>query len=556
MTENELHKYILETFPTENEKCEWKEFKSLKSSISGRKGEDVVSYVSAIANMSGGNLIIGIKDTTADIVGIEDFDTYSLENIKFRILGNCSNLDSEKFTVNEFNTSDTKKIIWIFNVPKHQHRLPVYAHKKAWQRIDDNLVEITNERLNSILNEIVQTSDWSSIIVEDARIEDLDENAIAKARVEFVKRNPKYVDEIKTWNDRKFLDKALLTIKGKITRAALILLGKEESEHFLGSFVKIRWNLKTLNNQDKDYEIFSIPFLLNIDEVYKKIRNLKYRYMPDGTLFPDEILRYDPFNIREPLNNAIAHQDYSQGGRINVIEFEDDHLVFSNYGIFLPKSVEKVVLSDAPEEIYRNPFLVSAMKNLGMVDTQGGGIRKIYNNQIERFFPMPDYDLSDGKVKVTITGRILNEEFARILKKNQNLFLEDVILLDRVQKNKPISNEELLYLKKKKFIEGRKPNVYLSFKVIEPTKNEELIAEYISNKSFDDEHFKKMIFEYISKGREVKRKSIDSLIIPKLSMTLTDSQKKNKVKNYLSALSKEKKIICSSYGIWRILDKI
>ena len=98
--------------------------------------------------------------------------------------------------------------------------------------------------------------------------------------------------------------------------------------------------------------------------------------------------------------------------------------------------------------------------------------------------------------------------------------------------------------------------MYLSFKVIEPTKNEELIAEYISNKSFDDEHFKKMIFEYISKGREVKRKSIDSLIIPKLSMTLTDSQKKNKVKNYLSALSKEKKIICSSYGIWRILDKI
>ena len=89
-----------------------------------------------------------------------------------------------------------------------------------------------------------------------------------------MKRNPKYVDEIKTWNDRKFLDKALLTIKGKITRAALILLGKEESEHFLGSFVKIRWNLKTLNNQDKDYEIFSIPFLLNIDEVYKKIQAL------------------------------------------------------------------------------------------------------------------------------------------------------------------------------------------------------------------------------------------------------------------------------------------
>jgi ATP-dependent DNA helicase RecG len=52
---------------------------------------------------------------------------------------------------------------------------------------------------------------------------------------------------------------------------------------------------KTLDNQDKDFEIFSIPLLLSIDEVFKKIRNLKYRYLRDGTLFPDEVLRYEPY---------------------------------------------------------------------------------------------------------------------------------------------------------------------------------------------------------------------------------------------------------------------
>jgi ATP-dependent DNA helicase RecG len=109
-------------------------------------------------------------------------------------------------------------------------------------------------------------------------------------------------------------------------------------------------------------KFFSIPFLLAIDEVYNKIRNLKYRYLQDGTLFPTEVLRYDPFVIREPLNNAIAHQDYSKKSRINVVEFEDDHLVFSNYGSFIPNSVEEVVLRDSPEEKYRNPFLVEAMR--------------------------------------------------------------------------------------------------------------------------------------------------------------------------------------------------
>ena len=552
MTEKELKQYLFRNFPRENEECEWKEFKTLKHSISGREGDDIVSYISSIANMNGGQIIIGLKDKTLDIVGIEDFAGYTVENVKFRILGNCSNLNSEDFTVQEIICNDSQKVVWIFHIPKHQFRLPVYAHKRAWQRINDNLIEISHARLNAILGEVRSSEDWTTAIVEGATIEDLEEEAIDKARKEYIKRNPKYIEEILVWDNKKFLDKAKITIKGKITRTALILLGKEESEHYIGAFVKIRWNLKTIENLDKDFEIFSIPLILNIDKLYAKIRNLKYTYLLDGTLFPEEVLRYDPFNIRELLNNAIAHQDYTYGARINVVEFEDDHLVFSNYGTFLPKSVEDVVLHDAPEEVYRNPFLVEAMKNLGMIETQGGGIRKIFNIQRKRYFPMPDYDLSDNKVKVTITGKILNEEFALILKKNPKLSLEDIILLDKVQKRKTILDDQLKYLKKKNFIEGRKPNIYLSIKVLEPTKDESLIAEYITNKSFDDGHFKKMIVEYIKKTGIVKRKSIDNLIMSKLSSTLTNEQKKKKVTNYLSYLSKEGKIESIPGYLWKL----
>ena len=115
-----------------------------------------------------------------------------------------------------------------------------------------------------------------------------------------------------------------------------------------------------------------------------------------------------------------------------------------------------------------------------------------------------------------------------------------------------ISDEEFKYLKKNKFIEGRKPNIFLSFKVIEPTNNEELKAEYIANRSFDDAHFKEMIIEYLNKFGKTKRKSIDNLIIPKLSATLTEEQKKNKVTNFLSALRMEGKIKSTSYAIWEI----
>lgn len=555
MTEKELHQHLIKHFPKENESCEWKEFKSLKHSISARIGEDVISYISGISNMEGGFLILGVKDNTLEIVGIEDFHDYSVENIKQRILGNCPNLSSEGFEIEEFTTSDTNKIIWVFSIPKHKFRLPVYAHKKCWQRIDDNLTEIRQERLESILHETRVNNDWTKEIIPLATINDLDSEAIIKAKQEFLKRNPKYSDEINEWSDQKFLDKAKLTIKGKITKTCFILLGKEEEEHFLDSAVKIRWNLKTLDNQDKDFEIFSIPIILAVDEVYKKIRNLKYRYLREGTLFPDEILRYDPFVIREPLNNAIAHQDYTKKSRINVVEFEDDHLIFTNYGTFLPKSVQDVVLKDSPEENYRNPFLVEAMRNIGMIETQGGGIRKVFNFQKQRFFPMPDYDLSNGKVKVLITGKVINEDFAKILITNPEISLEDTLILDKVQKQLSISDTEFNYLKKKKFIEGRKGSIYLSFNAIEPTRNKKLLAEYVANRSFDDRYFKELITQFISKSGKVTRKDIDNLIIPKLSKALTEDKKKNKVRNFLYQLSKDNKIVSNSYASWEIVKK-
>lgn len=553
MTEKELQDYLKTNHPLENEKCEWKEFKSLKSAVSGRAGDDVISYISAIANMQGGHLIIGIQDQTHAIVGIQEFADYSIENIKFRIIGNCPNLNPDLFNVKEFVTSDTNKKVWIFYIPKHQFRLPVYAHKKTWQRIDDNLVEISKARLDAILTQVQVNEDWTKIIITEATIEDLDKEAILKARIEFKKRNPKYADDVDNWNDVDFLNKSKLTIKSKITRTALILLGKEESEHYLDSSVKIRWNLKTIDNQDKDFEIFSIPLLLSVDEVFKKIRNLKYRYLRDGTLFPDEVLRYEPFNIRESLNNAIAHQDYSKGARINVVEFEDDHLVFSNYGSFLPKSVEDVVLNDTPEEVYRNPFLVEAMKNLDMIETQGGGIRKIFNFQKQRFFPLPDYNFEDNKVKVTITGKILDENFARILIQNSELTLNEIILLDKVQKNKEINEIEFKFLKKEKYIEGRKPNSFLSHKIIESTNNEDLQAEYLANRSFDDAYFKDMIIEYLKKFGDTKRSTIENLLIPKLSAVLTDVKKKNKVANLLKSLKADGKITTAPGYYWRLV---
>lgn len=120
------------------------------------------------------------------------------------------------------------------------------------------------------------SSDWSAKICEDATINDLDPEAIRKARQEYKNKSSQKIGEVDEWDDLTFLNKARVTIQGNITKAAIILLGKEESEHFISpSVAKITWILKEANNIEKDYEHFGPPFILNVEQVFSKVRNLK-----------------------------------------------------------------------------------------------------------------------------------------------------------------------------------------------------------------------------------------------------------------------------------------
>lgn len=538
MTEKELKDFLIANYPEEDEKCDWKEMKNLKNSFNGHEGEDVMSYVSGIANMEGGVLVIGVKDKTLDIVGT-DLSLFNLDTSSavYRIKENCTNVSSEGLNIDEYITSDTNKVVWVIHIPKHLPRKPVYAHKKAWQRIKGNLVPLTPEREEAILSEGLLQQDWTAQILPDATIDDLDPAAIIKAREKFKEVHPKKEKEVDEWNDRTFLNKAHITIKDKITIAAIILLGREESEHYLlPSVCKVRWSLKNEKSENLDFKVFSIPMILAIEDIGQQIRNTSYEFTISGNIFPEKLSRYDEFTLREPLNNAIAHQDYDKGARIEVIEYENDHLVFRNHGVFLPESVEKVVLDDSPESIYRNPFLVEAMRNVHMVDTEGGGIKKLFEQQKKRFFPMPEYDTSNGMVTVDIEGKVIDEQFARILVSVPELSMSDLILLDKVQKQKRLTDEEVKYLRKKKYIEGRKNNLFLSKNITRSTGNVGLKSTYVKNKSFDDEYFRRLIVQYIQKFGSASRAEIVMLLKDKLSDALTDSQKENKITNLLSYL--------------------
>lgn len=112
------------------------------------------------------------------------------------------------------------------------------------------------------------------------------------------------------------------------------------------------------------------------------------------------------------------------------------------------------------------------------------------------------------------------------------------MLLDKVQKHKELSVDEVKFLRKHNYIEGRKPNYFLSAKVVKPTKNRKLKSEYIHNKAFDNEHYRNLILQYIDKFGRAMREDIDDLLWNKLPAHLDDDENKKKAKigNLLSSL--------------------
>jgi len=425
--------------------------------------------------------------------------------------------------------------VLLFEIPAAPKGLPVAFDGHYYGRDGEALSPLNLEEIERIRAQST-VEDWSAVIVPSAELSDLDEEALAVARRNFKSKFPDKAAEVDAWDEPTFLNKAKLTIKGHMTRAALLLLGKEESEHFLQpAEAKIRWLLKDHLGNDRDYALFGMPLLLAVDKVYAKIRNLKYRYIREGTLFPEEIDQYEPYAIREALNNCIAHQDYTLAGRINVVEREES-LIFTNLGSFVPGDVRRVVMEDAPEEHYRNRFLATAMFNLKMVDTAGGGIRKLFLFQRQRFFPMPDYDLSNNRVKLTLTGKVLDMDYARLLASDGGLSLQEIIALDKVQKRQPLDTDDERLLKGASLIEGRKPNFYIAQPVAQKTGQK---ATYSKNKAFEKQYYLDLICKAAGEHGTLSRKDIDELLWNKLPDWMDDKQRKIKVGNLIGELRRK-----------------
>lgn len=554
MENQELIKLVdeLRALPRETE---WVEFKKGTATTNEKLG----MYISGLANSACvknqdfAYLLFGIENVTQEVIGTNfNFKTAKEGNDELELW--IRRYLAPTINFEHFVCQYTPNLrIELFRIPAAKGE-PVSFFNYQKIRIGSSLTDLKN---HTDLARIIYNSqiDWSAKIIEEATINDLDSIAITQARVKFKEKNTNkpWFDEIDQWNNAKFLDRAKITINGKITNTAILLLGKEESIHYISPAVaQITWKLDT---EETAYEHFEIPLFLTINEIIKNIRNVKYKFFPDNQLIATEVQKYDTEVILEALNNCIAHQDYGRNSRIVLVE-KVNKLIFTNAGGFFEGKAEDYCEGNRTPQKYRNKWLANAMVNLNMIDSLGFGISKMYRSQMKRFFPLPDYTQSTAnEVVLEIYGHTIDVNYSKLLiEKKDALSLTEVVLLDRIQKGMTITEDAAKLLKKNHLIEGRKPNYFISAEIAAITNQK---ASYTKRKGLNKEILKSFIMQHIDNHGYATREEIDELLLNKLPDYLNDKQRKKMVDNLLQGMKKNKiqNIGTRSFSKWIKISK-
>ena len=313
-------------------------------------------------------------------------------------------------------------------------------------------------------------------------------------------------------------------------------------EHAIGGMKKCRIVKERFRCHKFGFEDMVILIACGLHNFRISHENLTMREMPGGTLFPDTMKQYNDYTIREALHNCIAHQDYTMQQRINFVE-NPTYLYYSNAGTFIPGTLENALTNEEPQAYFRNECLCRAMVDFNMIDTVSRGIKKMFNEQWRRHFPMPDYeiDAKNRKVSVRIYGNEINKQYTNLLKTNDSLTLWDCISLDAVQKGRTIHEDVAQDLLNRGLIEGEAPNYTISLGIAKATRQ---LQGYTKQKGLDKEKIKQMILQYLKNAGTdgAKRDSIYEYVKDVMPQVKTHEQQLRLLGDILSTLSTDKLI--------------
>lgn len=416
----------------ETETVEYKE--SLAEREEG--GQSLVGF----ANKRGGTLYFGVKNN-GDIVGM----TVSEKTVRQLSHYFMDNIEPKLFPTFDIEEHKGRQVIKI-HVEKSD--TPYHCFKKEpFIRVSSETRQMPQEEYKRRLITYQELNqDFSARIMREAVMGDLSQEAISNLR-KLLEKSERVTVDITKLSDIQLLRDLQLLRDDKLTLAALVLLGKEDSLSRLLPYVEMRYSYK-LNESEartQDIQIFKGGYLLYYDKVWEKInsRNLSLT-VPQG-LIVREVKAFDEDSIREAVNNMVVHRDYSLQESVFISQLQTKLQVKSPGGFVDGVTVDNIL----DESKTRNKLIADTLFKAGFVEHLGSGVNLMFKNQLAHGKSAPDYLKSaNNSVVLDLDGKVSDVDFAKYVfnvadKNGRELSDKELIILNQIKDGKRLGHSAL-----------------------------------------------------------------------------------------------------------------
>lgn len=477
----------------------------------------ILGYVTALCNEGGGYLVVGMDDAYPHKVCGTKQNEGSIGALEANIYRDTG-IRVSVFELFENATSRTGRVLEI-QVPSRPAGRVFKFEDVPLMRIGEELRPMPDAQLLSILQE--QEPDFSEQICKGIGIADLDEQAIEVMRNKYARKQNNAL--FLTLPMEQVLSDLQLVENGKVTNAAVLLLGKEEVVR--ARIPQAAVILEYRNNESQihyDNRIeYHESFFLMIERLWHdiNIRNGKIPVQEGPFIF--DIPYFNEEVIREAINNAIVHRDYRRNSETVVKQYPQELVVLNAGGFPLGVTKENLLtVASTP----RNRLLADVLAKTGIVERSGQGIDKIVTTTLSEGKPEPDYSRSDDfKVELHISGVMEDRGFALFIESvQQELPVEDrlsvleIVTLANLRETKPEYKPDkkiIAKLLKRGLVERRGKTsgcYYILCRSYYDFAGD--MAEYARKSDWDEKQMLKVMVPYLSKYDSAKMADLVKLL--------------------------------------------
>ncbi len=355
--------------------------------------DEYLKWICAFANTKGGRLYIG-KNDSGKTTGVPDSPKL-LEDIPNKIvnvLGVTADVNLKKEKGKEY-----------IEIKVKYYDVPVSYKGKFYVRSGSTTQELNGASLQNFLLKKSGLT-WDAIEEERATIQDINPETIEYFKELSAKRFPLAAKEKSIPH---LLEKLQLVHKGKLTRAAVLLFGKDPQKFYISSIIRVGKFLDDVTLHSMD-EINGNLF----QQVEGTMEVLKKKYLHAEVkikgLHRTEYLEYPEEALREAIINAVAHRDYSTVH--TQLKIYPDQLILWNNG----ELTEKLTIAGLKKKhssYPRNELIADVFFKAGYIDAWGHGTIKMIDECIKVKLPEPIYEEVFGGMQVTFLKNIYTEEY-------------------------------------------------------------------------------------------------------------------------------------------------